>query len=85
METQTEQFLVMVEKQVERKRGIKMEKICGKCKHNKYDQETKNFICNCNKSDEFGIYTAYDDHCDCWEEKNKLKKYNFNKVGGKNV
>lgn len=46
------------------------ERICGTCKHNKYDTESDgSYACNNERSDNYAMWTEYDDTCDDWEEK----------------
>ena len=46
-----------------------MDKICGNCKYNEFDDEIDDYACNCPDSDEYGISTFYEDTCDEFEER----------------
>ena len=49
------------------------ETICGNCRHNKYDRQTKDFVCNNQDGEYYGLSTSYDDMCDEYEEKEENK------------
>lgn len=44
-------------------------KCCGKCEFNKYDRENKEFSCNCDESEMYGLPTEYRDCCEEFVEK----------------
>ena len=45
--------------------------VCGTCRWNRYDRESKDFYCGNKDGDNHGASTAYDDSCRDWEEKDK--------------
>ena len=56
-------------------------KYCSNCAYNSYDKERREFYCGNKNSENYGVETAYDDHCD--EHKEKGLKYKLENVGGK--
>lgn len=47
-----------------------MDEICATCKYNTYDYDEGEFVCSCEDSEMYGIYTFVDDGCECFEDKN---------------
>lgn len=43
--------------------------VCGTCRWNRYDRDSGDFYCGCDRSENEGASTFYDDRCDEWEEK----------------
>ena len=43
--------------------------ICGECRFNTYDHEKKDFYCGNEDSENYGLFSAYDDGCSEGEEK----------------
>jgi len=42
---------------------------CGACKYNRYDPVEQAYYCDNQESDNYGVFTAYDDNCEDFEEK----------------
>ena len=55
-------------------------KYCSNCQYNGYDGGRKEFFCNNKSSENYGIETAFDDHCDEWKIKVKKLGYTLNKL-----
>ncbi len=42
---------------------------CGTCKYHRYDRNEQEWICNCQRSDNYADYTEYSDYCENWEDR----------------
>lgn len=45
----------------------KADKYCYNCKHNHFDRDAKDYGCDCEASDMYGLNTQYYDTCEEWE------------------
>ena len=44
------------------------EKVCGDCNYHVYDRDKDDWGCNNYDSENYGLFTAYGDGCEEWEE-----------------
>lgn len=45
------------------------EKVCGDCNYHVYDRDKDDWDCNNYDSENYGLFTAYGDGCEEWEER----------------
>ena len=45
-----------------------MDGVCGNCKYNNYDYDEGDFVCTCEDSVNYGLYTDYDGECEYYEQ-----------------
>lgn len=51
------------------KRKTQEQGCCGTCHHNRYDVDTKTWVCKNRESDNFALETTYRDSCIDYEER----------------
>ena len=41
--------------------------VCGTCIHHIYDPAECEWLCTCDDSDYYAVYTEHESACECWE------------------